>query len=409
MISEAKIVFSEEFRRAIRRRGWLVVTAIVPIALIVAWILVPLLNRGEDKPPHPIGFVDLSGELVDVSVPDSLANRLPELVRFPSREAGLAALTSDTLEIEHVFVVAEGFLETGKVDWLSTKSGIFAGESNRNAFDGFLTVSLIADRLDPQLATRVLTPNVYTRINVGQDGTQSDEDEAAKFLLPVFLSMLLLISIMMGSSTLLQSVSEEKENRMIEVLLTSVSPLALMAGKVLAVGTTALIGVMVWAASIAVIGPRVFDVMPNAGELVVEPSTLVVVGAFFLAGYFLFAITFAGIGASVTSVREAGPITTLFAAPAVIPVYLSSVIVSDPAGTLARILSFIPFTAPTTMIQRVGSSDVSGIETLASLGVTLAAGVVMLFMSSRVFRAGLLLYGQRMTLRNILRAIRQAS
>jgi ABC-type Na+ efflux pump permease subunit len=61
------------------------------------------------------------------------------------------------------------------------------------------------------------------------------------------------------------------------------------------------------------------------------------------------------------------------------------------------------------MIQRVGSSDVSGIETLASLGVTLAAGVVMLFMSSRVFRAGLLLYGQRMTLRNILRAIRQAS
>ena len=207
MISEAKIVFSEEFRRAIRRRGWLVVTAIVPIALIVAWILVPLLNRGEDKPPHPIGFVDLSGELVDVSVPDSLANRLPELVRFPSREAGLAALTSDTLEIEHVFVVAEGFLETGKVDWLSTKSGIFAGESNRNAFDGFLTVSLIADRLDPQLATRVLTPNVYTRINVGQDGTQSDEDEAAKFLLPVFLSMLLLISIMMGSSTLLQIVS----------------------------------------------------------------------------------------------------------------------------------------------------------------------------------------------------------
>ena len=409
MISEAKIVFAEEFRRAIRRRGWQVVTAIVPIVLIVALVVVPLLDRDDEKPSNPIGFVDLSGELADISVPDSPSVTLPELVRFPNRESGLAALVSDEFEIEHVFVVAEDFLESGQVDWLSTKSGVFAGESNRDAFDGFLTVSLIAERLEPQLVARLLTPTVYTRVNVALDGTQSDEDEASKFLLPIALAVLLMMSIMIGSSTLMQSVAEEKENRMIEVLLTSVSPPALMAGKVLALGTTALIGMAVWATSIAVIGPRIFDAIPNAGELVIEPSTLAVMVAFFLAGYFLFAITFAGIGASVTSVREAGPLSAIFAAPAIIPVYASSFIVSDPAGTFARVLSFIPFTAPTTMIQRVGSSDVSGFETLGSLAVTLAAGVVMLFVSSRVFRAGLLMYGQRMTLRSIVRAVRQAS
>ncbi len=170
----------------------------------------------------------------------------------------------------------------------------------------------------------------------------------------------------------------------------------------------ALIQIVVWATSIAVLAPRIFDTIPAASELVIEPSTLAVLVAFFLAGYFLFAVTFAGIGSAVTSVKEAGPPATIFAILAGIPVLVGSAILSDPDGTLARVLSFIPFTAPTTMMQRVSSSNVSGFETLASLAVTLAAGAVMLFVASRVFRAGLLMYGQRMTIRGMVRAIRQA-
>ena len=410
-IAEAKIVFAEEFRRAIRGRAWQVVTAIVPILLIVGLIVAPLFDQEDKELPKPIGYVDLSGELADFGRTDSSSSALPELIRFPDREAGLAALISDDFEIEHVFVVTEDFLESGNVEWLSTKSGIFAGRFNRDAFDRFLMVSLIADRLDPPLLARVLTPTSYTRVNVARDVTLSADDggeQASRYLLATALTMLLLMSIFMGSSALLQVVAEEKENRMIEVLLTSVSPSALMAGKVFALGMTALIQVVVWATSVAVLAPRIFDTIPAASELVIEPSTLAVLVAFFLAGYFLFAVTFAGIGAAVTSVREAGPPSTIFAMLAGIPVLVGSAILSDPDGTLARVLSFIPFTAPTTMMQRVSSSDVSGFETLASLAVTLAAGFVMLFVASRVFRAGLLLYGQRMTLRNVVRAVRQA-
>ena len=412
-VAEAKIVFTEEFRRAIRGRAWQVVTAIVPAILLILLIVVPIIRSvtDDDDEPAPIGYVDLSGVLADFDLADPSPTALPEAVRFPDRERGLAALISDELEIEHLFVVTEDFLETGNVEWLSTESGILAGRSNRNAFDRFLTASLVADRLDPPLLARVLTPRGYTRINVAGDGTLSEDDgggRASRFLLATALTVLLMMSIFMGSSALLQAVAEEKENRMIEVLLTSVSPSALMAGKVLALGVAALIQIVVWATSIAVLAPRIFDTIPAASELVIEPSTLAVLVAFFLAGYFLFAVTFAGIGSAVTSVKEAGPPATIFAMVGGIPVLLGSAILSDPDGTLARVLSFIPFTAPTTMIQRVGSSDVSGLETLASLAVTMAAGFVMLFVSSRVFRAGLLLYGQRMTLGNIVRAIRQA-
>ncbi len=243
-IAETQIVFAEEFRRAIRGRAWQVVTAIVPAILLILVIAVPAIQSltGDDDEPKPIGYVDVSGELADFGPPDSSSTALPELIRFPDRETGLAALISDDLEIEHVFVVTEDFLASGNVEWLSTKSGIFAGRSNRNAFDRFLTVSLIADRLDPPLLARVLTPASYTRVNVAGDGTLTADDGGSgrsRLLLATALTTLLLMSIYMASSALLQSVAEEKENRMIEVLLTSVSPSALMAGKVLALGTAA--------------------------------------------------------------------------------------------------------------------------------------------------------------------------
>ena len=117
----------------------------------------------------------------------------------------------------------------------------------------------------------------------------------------------------------------------------------------------------------------------------------------------------AGVGSATTSAREAGPISAMVLLPAIIPVSLLwSPIVSAPDGGIARVLSFIPTTAPTVMMLRIGSVDVSDAEILASLAVTVIAGVGMLFVSSRIFRAGLLLYGQRMTLAALWRAVRQA-
>ena len=164
-----------------------------------------------------------------------------------------------------------------------------------------------------------------------------------------------------------------------EVLLTSLSPVALLAGKVLALGAGGLIQIGTWIAAVALIGPRVIEQIPDAGDLQFAPETFPLMILFFIAGYLLFAVTFAGIGAATTSAREAGPITAIVTLPAIIPVYLSSVLLSDPDGTLARTLSFIPFSAPTTMIQWIGSGGVSTKEALASLAITALAAGVMLF------------------------------
>ena len=400
-IAEARIVFAEEFRRAIRRRVWLVVTALVPTVLLILLIAGPVIRSlGDDDEPKPIGYVDRSGELSTADFRD--------LTRFDTRDEGIEAIVAG--DIEDLFIVPADFLQSDDVEWLSQRSGVFAGEGNRNRFSSFLTVSLIADRLDPNLLQRVIGGADYVRVHVGEDGSVSpDDDDLSQFVVPFIIMMLLIMSIFMGSSALLESVSEEKENRMIEVLLTSVSPLSLMAGKILALGTTSLAQMIVWTASIAIIGPRIIDQIPNAAEMEIEPLTLVYIVLFFIAGYFLFAVILAGIGSATTSSREAGPISAMVLLPAIIPIsFLWTVIASEPDGGVARVLSFIPVTAPTVMMLRIGSVDVSDAEIIASLTVLALAGVGMLFVSSRIFRAGLLLYGQRMTLAAVWRAVRQA-
>ena len=400
---EAGIVFSEELRRNIRRRSWLIITGLVPAILLVLLIVVPIirsLTDDDDDEPKPIGYVDLSGELSEAD--------FPNLSQFDTREGGIDAIVAG--DIEDLFIVPADFLESGDAEWLSQRSGIFAGNSNRNRFASFLRVSLLAERLDTSLLERVIAGADYVRVHVGEDGSVSpgDDDELNQFVVPVILTVLLMMSIFIGSGSILESVAEEKENRMVDVLLTSVSPLSLMAGKILALGTTSLVQIIVWIASIAIIGPQIIDQIPNAAELEIEPLTLAYVSLFFIAGYFLFAVILAGIGSATTSAKEAGPITAMVLLPAGIPFWLVNAILGAPDGGVARVLSFIPFTAPTTMMLRIGSSGVSSAEILVSLGVTVLAGVVMLFVSARIFRAGMLLYGQRMTLGAMWRAVRQA-
>jgi len=399
---EARIVFSEELRRHIRRRSWLIITGLVPAILLILLIVVPVIRSISDdvEEPNPIGYVDLSGELSEAD--------FPNLTRFDTRQGGIDAIVAG--DIEDLFIVPADFLESGDAEWLSQSSGIFAGKGNRNRFASFLTVSLIAEKLDPSLLDRVIAGADYVRVHVGEDGSISpdDDDELNQLAVPLIFTILLMMSIFIGSSALLESVSEEKENRMVDVLLTSVSPLSLMAGKILALGTTSLIQTFVWIASIAIIGPQIVDQIPNAADLEIEPRTLAYLFLFFIAGFFLFSVILAGIGSATTSSKEAGPITAMALLPAGIPLWFVSVILGEPDGGVARVLSFIPFTAPSTMMLRIGSGEVSNIEILASLAVTVLAGVVMLFVSARIFRAGLLLYGQRMTLGAVWRAVRQA-
>ena len=303
------------------------------------------------------------------------------------------------------------------MEWLHGAENIFSSfdpgpsEATAAAVKAYLRASLAYEDVAPELLMRAVAGTTFERVRIGKDGLPVEEDEGAEvgtFVVSFVSTILLMFSIMIGAAGLAQAVAEEKENRMIEVLLTSVKPLSLMAGKVLAIGAAQLITVTVWVGSLVVMVPRIADVIPDASDIPVNLGILVWVLAFFLAGYFVSAVIMAGIGAMTTKAQEANQFAFLAIIPLMVPIYAMTAIISNPDGGLARVLSFIPFTAPVTMMIRLGVDGSSTLESLASLLGVAFTGVALLWVSARIFRAGLLMYGQRMSLRRAIRVLREA-
>jgi len=411
-LNEMRLIFVEELRRFTHGKGYIILTLAVPtILLVVMGVILTVRAVSPDREePKPIGIVVLLSDWAAAS--DDLQGF--RFLAFSTRQEGINALTEET--VEEVFVIPEDYLKTGRVEWLHGKgafSGLNSGPSGASsaAVRAYLRTALAGEQMTPELLTRAVGGATFERVRIGENGLPVEEDadtEVGTIVVSLVFTLLLVFSIMMGAASLGEAIAEEKENRMIDVLLTSVKPLSLMAGKVLAIGTAQLIMITVWVGSVVVIVPRIADVIPSVFEFPINLGLLVWVLAFFLAGYFVSSVIMAGIGAVATKVQEANQLAFLVIIPLLASVYVLGLILSNPGGVLARVLSFIPFTAPSAMMIRLAVDGVSRLESLASLAVIVATGMALLWVSARVFRAGLLMYGQRPNLRRMIRALREA-
>lgn len=411
-LNEMRLIFAEELRRFTRGKGYIILTLAVPAILLVVMgviLTVRAISAGGEEEPKPIGIVVLLNDFT--FAPDDLQG----FVAFNTRQEGIDALSKGT--VKEVFVIPEDYLKTGRVEWLHGKDSAFSGfdsgpgGTSSAAVRAYLRTALAVEEVAPEPLARAVVGATFESVRIGEDGLPVEEDadtEVGTIVVSLVSTLLLVFSIMIGAASLGEAVAEEKENRMIDVLLTCVKPLSLMAGKVLAIGTAQLIMITVWVGSVVVIAPRIVSVIPNAAEFPINLGLLVWVLAFFLAGYFVSAVIMAGIGAVATKVQEANQLAFLVIIPLLAAIYVLGLILSNPDGGLARVLSFIPFTAPSAMMIRLAVDGASRLESLASLAVIVLTGMALLWASARVFRASLLMYGQRMNLRRVIRALREA-
>ena len=411
-LHEMRLIFAEELRRFTRGKGYIILTLAIPTILLVVIgviFLVRTVSAGGEEESKPIGIVVLSNDLA--FDPDDLQGFLA----FDGRQEGIDGLAEGT--VKEVFVIPEDYLKAGRVEWLHGRGGAFSGfnpdpsDASAAAVREYLRTALALKDVTPELLARAVAGASFESVRIGEDGLPVGEDagtEVATFVVSLVSTFLLMFSIMIGAASLGEAVAEEKENRMIDVLLTCVKPLSLMAGKVLAIGTAVLVTIVVWVGSVVIAAPRIVSFIPNAAEFPIDLGILVWVLAFFLAGYFVSAVIMVGVGAVATKVQEANQLGFLVIIPLLASIYVLPLILSNPDGGLARVLSFIPFTAPSAMMIRLAVDGASTLESLASLAVIVLTGMVLLWACARVFRAGLLMYGQRMSLRRVMRALRES-
>lgn len=270
--------------------------------------------------------------------------------------------------------------------------------------------------LDPRKAEWLARPFTFKPATPTAEGTLEEvkrSDVVLKWA-PVAFVYLLWISVFMMAQMLLTNTIEEKSNRIIEVLLSSVTPTELMSGKILGIALSGLLVMLSWIVFF-ILGIEVLPlIFPKAGPVVQEfglgrilqePAYLLSFVAYFLAGYLLFSSLLAGIGSVCNSLKEAQNLQQPVIILLLVPLFAMVPVASDPNGTLARVLSFIPPFTPFVMMNRAGGPPepweyaATGLLLLVSIRLTFAA-------AAKVFRIGVLMTGKPPRVREILRWLR---
>ena len=386
------VVARYEFSRNARRVSYLLLTFGVPAFTVVAALLLrgAAPSSASAGPSGAIGYVDAAGEL-------GSSSHRSDFIRYADAESAEAALLHGT--ITHYVVVPADFLDTGRIDLYGREIALGGEGTTEAAVTQFVRQSLAGNRLPPQLETRVVQPPEYQLFRIDQQGRAQTLEAAARRLLAANLfTILLAVAIFSASQFLLQGVTEEKENRVIEVLVSSVSPEQLIEGKILGLGALGLLQVGFWASSARLLSPLVSTGVQDLTSIAVAPNLLALMVLLFLLGYLFFASLMAAIGAMASSMREGQQIAGILTTLTLVPVWFTGSLVNQPHSGLALFLTYFPFTAPTALMQRLPSGQVSTGELLLAIGVLLIFVALMTLAANRIFRAGLLLYGKRPTI-----------
>ncbi len=405
-------VFRFEFMQQFRRRAYLFTTFILPVLVVIGLMGVQAFlnyqasreqeNAAEEQAEETftgkLGYVDHSGLFESPGLFGAT------LARYPDEESALAAMRAG--EIDSVFVIAPDYLETGDVTRY-VNSVSFNSMQGDSFFQAFLTDRLLQG-VDRDLALRLRSDIVIVEHQVAVTGEAAlARSEDSSFVLVYVFALLLAFSMFYAGGYLLNSVIQEKESRMMEVVLSSVRPLSLLSGKVLAAGLLGLIQIVVWVIAAVAAMDRLGAVIPSLSDLAVTPEILVWTVLFFIGGYLLFAGAYAAVGAVSQSMREGPQMVVVFTLPAMLPYYFIAVFTETPNATLPLVLSLFPITAPVAMVMRLTVTAVPLWQLVLSLGLLLLAAGGAIWLAARLFRVQILLAGHMPRWRDIPQLVRE--
>ncbi len=432
------VVIKTEFLQVVQKKSFLIGIILTPLFMIGITMLPAMLaSRMSDK-TEKLAVLDQSGRSIGEAFANSLdtfkipkketpAYSVEQIFRVaPSDTTRFASLT-DSLDEEiknkdllFYLVIGENPEQRDSALYLVSNTEKFR---SINRFERSLSAILSTERL-LQSSVSIPVDSVLNLTRPLELQIRDTTGEAVPFQVKyfgAFIFVMIMFSMIIGyGQIMMRSIIEEKGSRIIEVLISSIRPMELMMGKVLGLGAAAMTQVAVWVLLGGALylfgGAMAIDINSSVAKVVFNPLVVFFFVSFLLVGYLLYSSLFALIGSMVNSDKEAQSFIFPITMSVMLPVLLALSIIQEPNSFTARLLSFIPFFAPTMMVMRVvfvapteeTVSFVSGIggEAMLSLIVTIIGMIGIIWIASRVFRVGILMYGKRPTLPEILKWVR---
>jgi ABC-2 type transport system permease protein len=390
-----KVAWHEYRRHVFTRRFLLAGLLSVPLIILVFVGLVFLIIS-LDTNTTPLGYVDQAGFLaapLPAPTPEPPDRPVP-ILPFETEAAARAALEAGQLQAYYVLPV--DYLSTGELSVFHV--GALKSPA-RSQFYAFLSTNLLRDT-DPLIANRLV---VGAEIIVqSADGSRSISSQNwFNVVLPMFAGIAFIVAMFSTGGYLMQAVVEEKENRTMEVIITSVSPNQFMAGKIIGDTAIGMTQILLWMVFIIIPILLLRDRMTFLHGIQVAPQTLILVLVVMLPAFILVSALMAAIGATVSEAREGQQVVGIISIPIWIPYMLAGSLMSNPNSPLARVLSLFPLTAPLTMLMRDGLTILPGWQIALSAAVQILSAIAAIWLAGRAFRLGMLRYGQRLKWREV--------
>ncbi len=396
-MSKIWLVFKHEYSRHVLRKRFLIALLSLPLLAIVVIVASILAVRvGFDG--RPAGIVDQSGLFTN---PQQLevkkGDLLPSIQFNPYPDEASARVDLNNRKIQAFFIILPDYMETGKVQMVALDS---PGEQVQSDFAKFLKQNLLASK--PKEVAERITKGANLIIKNVEGSREMAENNFLAILIPLIAGILFMVSINTSGGYLLQAVVEEKENRTMEIMVTSISPSQLMAGKILGNLSVGLTQVIVWVLGgiVAITLLSRSNPQMDIGSMV-NGSFLWLLLATFLPSFIMVAALMAAVGATVTETREAQQVAGLFTLPIFMPLWFISIIFMHPNGGLARAFSLFPLTAPLTLPMRAVLTNLPAWEIILTISLLILTAIGAIWVASRAFRMGMLRYGKRLTWKEI--------
>lgn len=385
-----------EYQRHVFTRRFLFGLLSVPFFMAILIGLVFLIMSMNNN-TTPLGYVDQSGLLADPlpAPPVEAPDKPTPIQAFPDETAARHAL--DTGLIQGYYVIPVDYLTKGSLKEVFLQT---IKPSPRLQFYSFLEVNLLAG-VDAPVAERLMKGDEMIARSLDGSRQMSSKNGWFSLFLPIIAAIGFIIAMFTAGGYLMQAVVEEKENRTMEVILTSVSPNQFMSGKIIADISIGLTQIFAWLVFIIIairIAARSLDFLQG---IQVSPQLVLLSLVILLPTFVMVSAFMALIGATVSEAREGQQMIGLISLPIWIPYMLVAVIIENPNSPLAVALSLLPLTSSLTMLLRQGVTILPPWQIALSSSILVISAIAAIWLAGKAFRLGMLRYGKRLSLREI--------
>lgn len=421
---EALLIIKREFRERVASKSFLLGTLLFPLLMIGLIVLPRLVGRGGAQwhlalvSEAPAGVTDTFEQLLTAPPEDDSANRY-RLERIDPPIATVRQRLETRLasgELDGYVALPADVLQSGKIMFRARKGVSFdvVRELRSAGTRAVQTERLRVSGIDASAVAALVAPVTIDEARLTERGEQRG-GALSTFLTAYIVAFLIYLMTTLYGVAVMRSVLEEKMNRIAEILMSTIRASALMAGKIIGVGSAAVVQVLIWVAVTALVvkvSPLVgggFSLPePAVQALSVAPTTGILLFLYFVLGFFLYASILATVGAAVTSEQEAQSVQFLALVPMIAPMLFLETILNAPLGGVAVALGLVPFTSPVTMPMRMASTQVPVLEVAVSLLLLVIGIVVIAWVAGKVYRVGILSTGKRPSLGELVRWVRSA-